>query len=171
MLLFILPVVSDSLWPHGLQHSRSPCSWLSAEVCLSSYPLHWWCYPAISSSDALFFCPQSFPASRTFPRSWLFTSGNQNTGASASASVPPVNIQGWSPLRLTDLISLLSKGLPGVFSGTTVRRHQFFGVLPSLWSSSYNHTWPLEDHSLDYMNLCWQSNISAFQCLSFLAQF
>ena len=99
---------------------------------------------AISSSDTLFsFCPQSFPASGIFPVSRLFTSHDQNTGASASASVLPVNIQSWSPLRLTGLISLLSKGLSGVSSSTTVQRYRFFGSLPSLHSSSYNHTWPL----------------------------
>ena len=78
---------------------------------------------------------------------------DQNTGASASASLLPVNIQGWPPLRLTGLISLLSKGLSGVFSSTTVQRHQFFGILPSLQSSSHNHMWLLEDHSLDYTDL------------------
>ena len=89
--------------------------------------LHWWCHPAISSSDALFsFCPWPFPASGTFPMSHLCTSDDQNTGVSASASVHPVNIQGWSPLRLTGLISLLSKGLSRVFSSITVQRHQFF---------------------------------------------
>ena len=89
------------------------------------------------------FCPQSFPAPGIFPISRQFASDDQNTGASASASVLPVNIQHWSPLRLTGLISLLSKGLAGVFSSTTVWRHQFFGILLSLWSSSHNHTWPL----------------------------
>ena len=105
---------------------------------------HQWCQPAISSSDALFsFYPQSFPASGTFPVSCLFTSDNQNTGASVSASVLPVNIQGWSPVRLTGFISLLSKGLSGVSSSTTVWKHQFFGVLPSLQSNSHNCTWTL----------------------------
>ena len=112
-------------------------------VCPSSCSLQRWCRPAILSSDTLFSCSRSFPASRTFPMSHLFASGDQNTGASASASVLPVNIQSLSPLRLTCLISLLSKGLPGVFSSTTVWRHQFFGALPSLRSSSHNHTWPL----------------------------
>ena len=87
--------------------------------------------------DALFFCPQSFPASGTFPMSWLFASDDQTTGASASASVLPMSIQGSFPLRLTGLIFLLSKGLSGVFSSTTVRKHQFFGAQPSLWSSSH----------------------------------
>ena len=78
-----------------------------------------------------------------FPMNCLCTSDDQTTGASASASVLPMNIQGWSPLRLTSLISLLSKGLLGVFSNTTVQRHQLFGILPSVRSSSHNHMWPL----------------------------
>ena len=88
-------------------------------------------------------CP-SVPASGTFPMSHLFALDDQNTGASASASVLPVNIQGWSPLRLTGLISLLYKGLSGVFFSTTVWRHQFFGILPSLWYSSHNYMWSQE---------------------------
>ena len=114
------------------------------EVCPSSCSLHRWCHLAISSSDTLFsFCLQSFPASGTFPMSHRFTSDDQNTGSSALASVLPVNIQSWSPLRLTGLISLLSKGLSGIFSSTEVQRHQFFGVLPSLGSSSHNCVWSL----------------------------
>ena len=96
-----------------------------------------------SSSDALFFCPQSFPASGTFPMSQLFASDDQNTGVSASAPVLPTSIQSWFPLRLTSLISLLSKGLSRVFSDTTVRRHQFFSTLPSLRFGSHNCLWPL----------------------------
>ena len=137
LLLFSGPVMPSSLWLHGLQHTRPPCLLASPGVCPSSCSLHWWCHPAISSSDAFFSsCPRSFPASGTFPMSCLFASDDQNTGASASASVLPVNIQDWSPLRLTGLISLLSKGILGVFSNTTVWRHQFFGSLSSLWSSS-----------------------------------
>ena len=144
MLLFSRPVVCDSLWLHRLQHARPPWPSPSPEGCPSSCSLHQWCYLAISSSDTLFsFCPQYFPASGIFPMSCLFALDDQNTGASASASVLPVNTQGWSPLRLTDLISLLSKGLSGVFSSTTVWSHQFFGILPSLWSSSHNCMWPL----------------------------
>ena len=141
-MLFSHPVTSDSLQPHGLRYARPPCPWLYLRVCSSSCPLHRWCFPAISSSDnTLFsFCPQSFPSSGTFPMSCLFTSGNQNTGASASAPVLPVNIQGWSPLKLTGFIFLLSKQLSRAFSSTTVQRHQFFGVLPSFLSSSHNHT-------------------------------
>ena len=101
------------LWPRG--HMVPPCPSPSPKVYPSSFSLHWWCHPAISSSDILFsFCPWSFPASGTFPMSHLCSSDDQNTGASASASVLPVNIQGWSPLRLTGLIALLSKGLSGV---------------------------------------------------------
>ena len=141
-LLFSRPVTSDSLWPHGLQHARPPCPSPSPRVCLSSCLLHRWCHPAISSSDDVFsFYPQSFPASGAFPMSYLFASDDKNTGASPLASVLPVNIRGWSPLRLTGLIFLLSKGLSGVFSSTTVQRHQFFGILPSLRSSSHNHPW------------------------------
>ena len=144
MLLFSYPIVFDCLQPHGLQHTRPPCPSPSPEDCPSSCPLHWWCHPTISSSDAFFsFCPQSLPAPVTFPMHWLFTSGDQNTGASASASVLPMSIQGWFPLRLTGLISLLSMGLSGVFSRTPVQRHQFFGALPSSLSSSHKHTRPL----------------------------
>ena len=166
-VFFSYLVMSDSLW---LQHTRPPCPSPSPKVCPSSCPLHQWCHPAISSSDTFFsFCPQSFPMRErffpwgTFPMSCLFMSDGQNTGASSSASFFPVNIQGWSPWRLTGLISLLSKGFPGVFSSTTVWRHQFFGILPSLRSSSENLHNHWEDHSLDHMDLCQLSNVSAFQ--------
>ena len=139
LLLCIVVVHSPShVWPHGLQRARPPCPTPLLEVCWSSRPLHWWCHQAISSSDTLFsFCPESFSSSRTFPMSQLFSSGDQNTGA--SASVISMNIQGWFALRLTGLISL-SKGLSGIFSSTTVQRYQFFGLLPSLWNSSHT-TW------------------------------
>ena len=105
VLLFSRSVLSDSLWPHGLQHIRPPCPSPSPGVCPSSCSLHQWCHPGISSSEALFsFCPQSFPASRTM--SHLFTPDDQNTWP---ASVLPVSFQGWSPLSLTGLISLLYK--------------------------------------------------------------
>ena len=127
---------------HGLQHTRTTCPTPSPRVRPSF--LHQWCCPAISPSEALFsFSPQHFPASETFPISHRFTSDDQNTGASASASVLPVNSQRWSPLRLTGLISLLSRGLSGVFSSTTVWRHQFFGALSYLLSSFHNCMWPL----------------------------
>ena len=131
LLLFSPPVVSDSLWPHRLQHIRLPCPSPSPRICPSSCSLHWWCHPAISSSDALFCCLQSFPASGTFPVSHLFALDDQNTGASASASVLPVNIQGWSSLRLTCLIFLLSKRLLGVFSKHHSLKASFFFFLHS----------------------------------------
>ena len=111
MLLFSHPVTSNSLRPHGLQHTRPPFPSPSPGICWRSSSLHQWYHPAISSSDAFFsFCLQSFPESGTFPMSLLFTSDDQNNGVSASASVLTVNIQGCSSLRLTGLISLVSKG-------------------------------------------------------------
>ena len=135
--------MSDSLGPHGVQHSRLPCSRiprssLSPEVWSDSCLLNRWCYLTVSSAAAPFsFCLQSLPASGSFPVSQLFTSGGQSTGASASASVLPMSIQGWFPFGLTGLISLLSKGLSRVFSSSTVWKHQFFGTQLSLWSNSH----------------------------------
>ena len=121
------------------------CPSLSPEVCSNSCPLSQWCHAIISSSVFPFsYCHQSFPSSGSFPKSRLFTSGGQIIGASSSASVLPVNIQGWFPLGLSGLISLQSKGVSRVFSNTTVQKHQFFGAQPSLWSNSHIHTWPLE---------------------------
>ena len=117
--LFLLScsVVSDSLWPHGLQHARLPCPSPTPGACSNSCPWSQWCHPTILSSVVLFsYCLQSFSASGSFPMSQLFVSGGQITGASVSASVLPVNIQGSFPLGLTGLISLLSKGLSRVFS-------------------------------------------------------
>ena len=120
-------VVSDSLLSLGLQHARLPCPSPPSGACSSSSPLSQWCHPPISSSAALFSsCPQSFPASESFPVSLLFTSDGQGTGASASASVLPMTIQSWFPLGLTDL-TLLSKRHSRVFSNTTVQMQQFFG--------------------------------------------
>ena len=130
--------MSDSLWPHELQHTRLPCPSLSPRVCSNACPLSWWCHPTISSSVAPFSsCLQSFPASGSFPMSQFFASGGQSIGTSASASVLPVNIQGWFPLGFTGLISFLSKGLSRVFPSPTIRIHQFFGAQPSLWSNSH----------------------------------
>ena len=126
-----------TLWPHGLQHTRFPCLSLSPRVCSNSCPSSWWCHPTISSSLIPFSCLQSFRVSGSFPMSRLFISGGQSIGASASASVLPMNIQDWFPLGLTALISLQSKGLLKVFSNTTVQKHQFFNTQPSLWSSSH----------------------------------
>ena len=134
-----------TLWSHGLKHVRFLCTPVFPRICSNSWPLSWWCYLAISSSVVPFsFCPPSFPASRSFLMSWLLTSSDQSIGASASASVLQMNIQGWFPLRLIGLISLQSKGLSRVFFSTTVQKHQFFGAQPSLWSNSHIHTWLLE---------------------------
>ena len=142
--LFSCQVMSDSLRPHGLQHTRLPRPSLSPWVCSNSCPLNQWCHPTILSSVVSFSCLQSFPASGSFPVSRFFASDGQSIRASASALVLPMNIQGWFPLGLIGLMSLLAKGLSRVFSSTTVGKHQFFGAQPSLWSSSYIHTWLLE---------------------------
>ena len=124
MLLFSRLVTSDSLRSHGLQHARFPCPSPSLGVCSNSCSLSQWCCLTISSSAASFsFCLQSFPASWSFPMSWHFASANQSIGASASASVLPMNIQVWFPLGFTGLFSLQSKGLSRVFSNTTVQKH------------------------------------------------
>ena len=123
--------MSNSLRPHGPQYTRFPCPSLSPRLSSDSCPLSQWCYLTISSSVAPFsFCLQSFPASGSFPMSWLFTSGGPSIGVSASASVLPMSIQGWFPSGLTDFISLQSKGLSRVVSSTTVWKHQFFGTQP-----------------------------------------
>ena len=119
-------VVSDSLRHHELQHVRPPCPSPTTGVHSSSCPLSWWCHPAISSSVVRFSsCPQSFPASESFPMSQLFAWGGQSIGVSALASVLPTNTQDWSPLGWTGWISLQSKGLSRVFSNTTVQKHQW----------------------------------------------
>ena len=116
LLFFSHQVVSSSLWPHGLQHAKLPYPSLSSGVSSNSSPLSQWCHPTISPSVTPFSShPQSFPASGSFPMRWLFASGGQSIGASASAWVLPMNIQGWIPLELTGLISLLSKGLSRAF--------------------------------------------------------
>ena len=121
---FSHPVMSDSLWPHELQHARPPYPSLTPGVHSNSCPWSWWCHPIISSSVVPFSSYlHSFPASGSFPVSQFFPSGGQSIRASASASVLPMTIQGWFPLGLTGLISLLSKGLSRVFSNTTVQKH------------------------------------------------
>ena len=131
-------VVSNSLQPHGLQHTWFPCPSLFPGVCSNSCQLGWWCHPTISS------CLQTLPVSESFPASRLWASGGQSIGASVLASILPMNIQYWFPLRLTGWISLLSKGLSRVFSRTTFQKHQFFGTQPFLLSNSHIHTWLLE---------------------------
>ena len=129
---------------HGLQHTRLPCPSLLPGACSNSCPSSRWCHPTISSSVVPFSaCSQSFPASGSFQMSHFFTSGGQSIGISASASVPPMNIQEWFPLGWTGWISLPSKGLSRVSFSTTVQKHQFFSAQFSLWSNSHIHTWPL----------------------------
>ena len=122
--------MSDSFWPHGLQHTRSPCPSPTPGVNPNSCPLSRWCYPAISSSVISFSFPQSFPASGSFPMSQLFKSGGQSIGVSSSTSVLPMNTQNWSPLGWTGWISLQSKGLSRVFSSTSIWKHHFFHAQP-----------------------------------------
>ena len=142
---FSRSVISNSLRPHELQHARPPCPSPTPGVSPNSHPLSQWCHPAISTSVIPFSsCPQSLPASESFPMSQLFTWGGQSIGVSSSASVLPMNTQDWSPLGWTGWISLQSKGLSRVFSNTTVQKHQFFGTQLSPQSNSHIHTWPLE---------------------------
>ena len=127
---FSCSIVSDSLWPHELQHARPPCLSPAPRVYPNSCPLSRWCHPTISSSVIPFsFCTQSFPASGSFQISQLFASGGQSIRVSASASFLPVNTQDRSPLGWTGWISLQSKGLSRVFSNTTVQKHQFCSQL------------------------------------------
>ena len=138
-------VVSDSLWPHESQHARPPCPSPTPRVHSDSCPSSQWCHPAISSSVVPFSsCPQSLPASESFPMSQLFTWGGQSTGVSASASFSPKKSQGWSPSEWTGWISSQSKGRSRVFSNITVQKHQFFGAQLSSQSNSNIHTWPQE---------------------------
>ena len=130
---FSCSVMSYSLQLHELQHARPPCPSSTPGVHPNPCPLSQWCHPTISSSVVTFSsCPQSFPASGSFPMSQLFTSGGQSIGVSPSTSVLPMNTQDWSALGWTGWISLQSKGLSSVFSSTTVQKHQFFGAQLSL---------------------------------------
>ena len=127
---FSYSVESESLQPHGLQQARPPCPSPTPGACSNSCP----------SSVIPFSCLQSCPALGTFPMSHFFTSGSQSIGALASTSVLAMNIQDRFPLGWTGLISLQSKRLSRVFSNTTVQKHQFFGIQPSLWPNFHIHT-------------------------------
>ena len=147
--------MSDSLRPHGLQHTWPPHPSPTPRAYSNSCPLSRWCHPAISSSVVPFsYRLQSFPASESFLMSQFFTSGGQSIGVSASTSVLPMNIQDWFPLGWPDWISLQSKGFSRVFSSTTVWRHQFFGTQHFLLSSSHiiHDSW--KNHSFDYTDFC-----------------
>ena len=138
LLLLSGSVLSHSLWPHGLRHARLPCPSPSPRACSNLCPLNWWCHPTISSNlSPSLSAVLSFWESGSFPLSQLSTSGGQSLEASASASVLPMNIQGWFPLELTGLISWKPSGLLRVLSNTTIKKHQFFGTQPSLWSNSW----------------------------------
>ena len=141
-----------SLRPHELQHARHPCPSPTPGVCSNSCPLSQWCHPTLSSSVTLFSsCPQSFPASESFQVSQLFTTGDQGIGVSTSASVLPVNIQGWFPLGLIGLITLLSKGLSRVLSRSTVWKHHssVLSLLHGPTLKAIHDYW--KNHSFDYM--------------------
>ena len=142
-------LMSDSLWPHESQHARPPCASATPGAHPNSCPSSWWCHPAISSSAVPFSsCPQSLPASESFPMSQHFAWGGQSTGASALASFLSKKSQGWSS-EWTGWISLQSKGLSRVFSNTTVQKHRFFGTQLSSQSNSHFHTWPQEKPRFD----------------------
>ena len=161
---FSCSVISDSLRPHGLQHTRPPCT-PTPRIYLNSCPLSRWCHPTISSSIVPFSsCLQSFPASGSFPRSQFFTPGGQSIGVSASTSDLPRNIQDWFPLGWTGWISLQSKGLSRVFPNITVQKHQFF-----FWCSAFF----ILQLSPPYMTsgkpqLWLDGHLLAKQCLQFL---
>ena len=153
--------------PHGLQHTRLPCTLVFLRGCSNSCLLIQWCHPTISSSVTLFSsCPQSFPAS-VFSKRWLFASGGGSVGASASASVLPVKIQGWFPLGFTGLISLLSKGtLNHHLQHHTLKPliHQCLAFVMVQLSHPLHHYW--KNHSFDYMDLCCKVMSLLFNTLS-----
>ena len=152
---FSCSVVSNCLWPHESQHAIPPCPSPTPRAYSNSCPLSRWCHPAISSSVIPFSsCPQSLPASGSFPMSQLFASGGQSIEVSASASVLPMNTQDWSPLGWTDWISLQSKGLSRVFSNTTVQNINLLALnfLHSPTFTSIHDHW--KNHRLDQMDFC-----------------
>ena len=158
---FSCSVMSDSLRPRGLQHARFPCPSPTPTAYSSSCPSHQWCHPTISSSVVSFSSRlQSFPVSGSFPMSRFFASGGQSIGVSALASGLPMNIQDWFPLGWTGWISLQSSRLSRVFSNTIVQKINS-SALSFLYSPTLNDYW--KNHSFDYMDLCWLSNVSAFQ--------
>ena len=156
-LLELAFLIITSSRPHESQHARPPCPSPTPGVYSDSCPSSWWCHPAISSSVVPFSsCPQSLPASGSFPMSQLFAWGGQSTGVSASASVLPMNTQDWSHLGWTGSISLQSKGLSRVFSNTTVEKHQFFSAqLSSLleWPKSSILTIPNACENMEQLKI------------------
>ena len=145
--------MSDSLRPHESQHARPPYPSPTPRVHSDSRPSSRWCHPAISSSVVSSSCPQSLPASESFPVSQLFTWGGQSTGVSALALFLPKITQDWCVLEWTGWISLQSKGLSWVFSNTTVQKCRFLGTQLSSQYNSHIHTWLLEKNSDKYLIL------------------
>ena len=143
---FSRSVMSSFLQPHGLQHAMLLCPSHTPGACSNSCALCQWCHPTIwSSVPFLLLLHSIFPSIRVFSNELPLCIRWPKFGASASALVLPMNIQGWVPLGFTGWISLLSKGVSRVFSSTTVQKHQFFGTQPSLWSNSHICTWLLEN--------------------------
>ena len=160
---FTCSVMFDSLQHHGLQHARLPCPSPTPGTYSNSYPLHWWCHPTISSSVVPFSsCLQSFPTSGSFPVSQFFASGGLSIGASASASVLPMNIQDWFPLGWTSWICLQSKELPRVFSNTTVQKHQFFSTQLSLYVVQLSYPYVTTGKTIALTRWNFVSNVSPF---------
>ena len=158
--MFSCSVMSDSLWPHGLQHASLPCPSPSPSACSNSCPLSWWYHPTTSSSVVPFSSwLQSFSGSESFPMNHLFTSGGQRIGDSASV---PMSIQDWFPLGLTDWLSLQSQGLSRVFSNTTVQKHQLFGT-QAFFMIQLSHPYMTTEKNIALTtDLCWQCTVSAF---------
>ena len=157
--------MTDSLPPNVLRYTRLPCPSPLCRACSNSCALTWWCHPTILCSVVPFSsCILSFPASESFLISPFFASGSQSIGVSPSASVSPMNIQGWFSLELTmfDLHAVQGtlKSLLQHHSWR-VEKHQFFDA-QSLWSNSHIHTWLLEKPQLWLHRLCWQNEVSAF---------
>ena len=161
LLLFSCSIVSDSLRPHGLQYASLPCPSPTPWASSNSFPLSWWYHPTILSCWPFSSCLQSYPASGSFLMNELFASGGQSTGASASASVLPKNIQDWFPLGLTSWISLQSKGLSRVFSNIN---SSMFSLLYGPTLTSIHDYWKC--HSFDYMTFVGKIMALLFNVLS-----
>ena len=163
LLLFCCLVMFDSLCPHGLQYARLPCPSLSPRVCSNSCPLSQWCHPTISSSAACFYSCSNLSQHQGLFKwvSWP-ASGGQSIGASTSASVLPMNIQGWFPLGLTGLIFLLSKELSRVFSSTKFKNNSSSALsllyVPTL-TTIHDYS---KNHNFDYTDLCRQIDVPTF---------
>ena len=163
LLLFSCSVMSDSLQPHGLQHASLPCPSPSPRAGSNSCTLSWWYHPTISSSVIPFSsCPQSLPASGSFPMSQLFSSAGQSIGVSTSASVLPMNIQCWFPWGLTGLISLQSKGLSGLLQNHDLKASVLWHSASFMVQLSHLYMTSGKNHSFDCTDFSQQSDVSDF---------